>query len=111
MAGNFWNFHAVGASSTRIMYILRKDLFSFRSLYEIFLPVVMGLEPEIGERSWHSMSSCFTLKNSEVNPVDGDEINIEDVAEVGVLGIEVEPLDIIMPILGEVPKFSVVLKN
>ena len=93
------------------MYILRKDLFSFRSLYEIFLPVVMGLEPEIGERSWYSMSSCFTWKNSEVKPVEGDEINIEEVAEVGVLGIEVEPLDIIMPILGEVPKFSVVLKN
>ena len=73
--------------------------------------MVIGLEPEIGERSWYSMSSCFTWKNSEVNPVEGDEINIEDVAEVGVLGIEVEPLDIIMPILGEVPKFSVILKH
>ena len=59
----------------------------------------MGLEPEIGDKSWYSISSCFIWKNSGVAPVEGDEIKMEDVAEVGVLG-NVEVRGIILPFQG-----------
>ena len=67
--------------------------------YKTILPVVMGLEPEIGDNSWYSISSCFIWKKSGVAPVEGDEIKMEDVAEVGVLG-NVEVRGIILPFQG-----------
>ena len=51
-------------------------------------PWCIGDEAEIGDKSWYSMSSCFTWKMAS-EFVDGEDIKIDEVAEVGVLGTTV----------------------
>ena len=64
----------------------------------VTLMILVPLELEIGDKSWYSISSCLIWKKSETAPADGDDIKMEEDAEVGVLGMAEWPArGIILP--------------